>query len=59
MGFSQCCLSGKCGLVALEEATTIRHTTEDAGNKFRIIYQAEPEKGLVLLAEINVDPGIK
>src|SRR5580704_6733 len=47
------------GLISLLETAAIRYAAENAGNKLRIIHQAEAEEKLVLLVEVDVHPGIE
>ena len=46
-------------LVALLKTATIRHATENAGNKLRVVDVAESVEDLIFVAEVNVQPAIK
>ncbi len=47
------------GLRTLLETAAVRYAAEDAGNKLRIIDQAEPVEQLVFLIEIGVHSRVK
>ena len=59
MRVRQCRLISKGGLRPLKESATVCHTSEDTGNKLRIIDQAKSKERRVLLAKIEVQAGVK
>ena len=59
MGPSQCALLREGGLVALLETAAVGHATENAGNELRVVHEAEAVEQLVLVAEVEVHPGVK
>ena len=59
MGLGQSTLLSQRGLVALLESAAVRYASENSGNELRVIHIAEAVEHLILLAEIDVQPGIK
>ena len=56
---SQGALLRQSSLRTFLETTAIGHAPEDAGNELRIVHVAEAVENLVLVAEVEVHPGVK
>src|SRR2546430_15414360 len=56
---SQSALSREGRLRALEEATAIGDTSEDARNELWVIHQTESEEGRVLLGKVEVETSVE
>ena len=59
MGPGQCALLCQRGLRTFLETATISYAPENAGDELRVVHVAESGKHLVLVAEVEVQPGIK
>src|ERR1700686_1829197 len=59
MGVAQLALLRVCGLQALLETATIGHAPENAGDELRVVVQAESEEELILIIEIDIQPGVE
>ena len=59
VGPGQCALLRQGGLRTLLETAAIRHAPENAGNELRVVHIAEAVEDLVLVAEVEVQSGIK
>ena len=59
MSPGQCALLRQCGLRTFLEATAIGYAPENAGNELRVVHIAESVEDLILVAEVEVQPGVK
>ena len=59
MGPSQRALLRQRGLWTFLETAAVGHASENAGDELRVIHEAESGKHLVLVAEVEVQPGVK
>ena len=59
VGPSQCALLRQCGLRTFLETTAIGHAPENSGNELWIVHIAEAIEDLVLVAQVEIQSGIK
>ncbi len=59
MGPGQGALLRQCGLRTFLETAAVSHAPEDAGDELRVVHIAEAVEDLVLVAEVEVHPGVK
>ena len=59
MGPGQRALLRQGGLRTFLEAAAIGYAPENAGNELRVIDKAEPVEDLILVTEVEVQPGVK
>ena len=49
----------QCCLIALLKTAAIRHAPENSGNELWIVYITEAVKELILVTEVQVQPGVE
>ncbi len=59
MGPGQCALLRQRRLRTFLEAAAVGHAPENAGNELRVVDEAEAVEDLILVAEVEVQPGVK